>query len=704
MKRMVGAAALAVALFAAPEAVRASGDFGCYPQWRLANPDYACSNRAVLSPGNDTRVNLLYLLRDRAGLATGPGRYPAAGYDAAGFGHVFLDWDQLKSAYYRQPDEAEDAGSGGSRCDSRGGGGDAFGAALAANRAVPESERARLTAARALTGQACAGGDSAAPAWPEGIASTAGRDFLTYLKAADAFYAGRFDEARASFGALRKAQDPWLAETSAYMVARNELVAAQAPAFDEWGDYAGAGKVDKAAVKRGQDALAAYLKAWPSGRYADSARGLVRRAYWLAGDAAGLSRAYAAMLDALDPAGAAAPDLVQEIDNKLLFARGLEGGFDAPLLLATWDLMRMRIEEVPEGEQSYGDPPLSAQELAAQQPMFAGRPDLYGFVQASHAYYVARDYRRVIALIPDDARQPGYAPLAFSRQVLRGMALEAVNDRNAAGFWQDLLGGAKDLYQRPIVEMALALNWERHGKLADVFARGSPIGEAPVREILLQQSAGPELLRAVAARADLPVHERDVATYALLYKQLSRGRYAEFNRDLALVRKNAGKDGGTYDWSLQDLETVPVGLFTRGGWSDGYACPALARTTATLAAEPGNVKANLCLGEFYRLNGFDDLASNGDRPAADELGGAVNGFPQPQRMRAAIYDAVIADPAATPDDKAYALYRAVWCYGPSGNNSCGGADAPEARRKAWFQQLKRDYPGSRWARELKYYW
>ena len=53
---------------------------------------------------------------------------------------------------------------------------------------------------------------------------------------------------------------------------------------------------------------------------------------------------------------------------------------------------------------------------------------------------------------------------------------------------------------------------------------------------------------------------------------------------------------------------------------------------------------------------------------------------------------------------AYALFRAVWCYGPAGYNGCGGEDAPLATRKAWFQRLKRDYPKSRWARELKYYW
>jgi hypothetical protein len=62
------------------------------------------------------------------------------------------------------------------------------------------------------------------------------------------------------------------------------------------------------------------------------------------------------------------------------------------------------------------------------------------------------------------------------------------------------------------------------------------------------------------------------------------------------------------------------------------------------------------------------------------------------------------NPAATADDKAFALNRAIRCYQPSGGNDCGGADVPLATRKAWYLRLKSQYPASRWAKELKYYW
>ena len=52
---------------------------------------------------------------------------------------------------------------------------------------------------------------------------------------------------------------------------------------------------------------------------------------------------------------------------------------------------------------------------------------------------------------------------------------------------------------------------------------------------------------------------------------------------------------------------------------------------------------------------------------------------------------------AAAGDKAYALYRAINCYAPSGNNSCGGSDVDKSVRKAWFQRLKGDYAKSSWA-------
>lgn len=707
MRWYLASAVSALALLVPAAAVRASGDYSCSPVWKLSNASYGCNDSAVLAPGNDSRVNLFYLLRDRQGVGTAGLSYSPQSEDTdLGLGHNFLGWNDFASAFYR-PETAEGGGGddrSGSRCISLALGDKVFDAAMQANRGLPAAERGGLLAARGVLARTCdaSGGENAAAVWPT-VASAPGREYLGYLQAANAFYAGEWDGARQGFARLKSSRDPWLAETAAYMLPRTELNAAQVAAFDEYGSFA-QDKADRPALTRAQAGFGDYLNRYAKGRYAASAAGLVRRTMWLGGDVAGLSREYERLLAATPAASQQALRLVQEIDNKLLMTQGAQRAVDGPLLLATVDLMMMRQSQSDPGDTANADRPavISAAQIAAQEPRFAGRADLFEFVQANHAFYIQKDMRRVLQLIPDAARQPSFTPVQFSRQVLRGQALGALNDRNAAGFWRELLGGATALYQRPVVELGLALTWERSGRLADVFAPGSPIGESSIREILLARVAGPDLLRAQARRADRPRHERDVALFTLLQKDLMHGDYAGFLADVALVRADAPAEGGT--WDLPAQHTIPLGMFRSGGASDGYPCAPLARSVAALARNPRDAKALLCLGDFYRLKGFDDSSRYGTVPKADELGGTASRFPGRMTPRAALYDAVLADPAAGANEKAYALYRAVYCYAPNGNNTCGGTDVPESRRQAWFQRLKRDYPTSEWATKLRYYW
>lgn len=694
-------------LLASSGAALACADVGCDPTWSLFGGSQACHNRVVIAPGNDSRVNLLALLRDSAGLGltgavTGGGDYPKPEYDEEGFGHTFLDWGMVTRQWVPATDPLADAPPG--PCERFGAATPAFTAALGADHGLGEGERNALTAARAKLVARCA--DKALPdVLPAvAVASAPGKAFLGYLAATDAFYAARYAEASSGFASLTGAPDPWVAETARYMVARAELGAALVHSIDEYGFFNGLKSVDKAAALRGKAALADYLKAYPKGRYADSARGLERRALWLSGDFPALGQRYEGLFAAGPKEGAPLVDLINEADGKYLSTadnpnpRG--GGL---LLLAAADLMAMRVANPDDRyDQGGAEKPLDAATLASQQAAFLRAPELYAFLQANHAFYIAKDYARVLQLIPDDAKRASYTPLAFSRQVLRGQALAAKGDPNEAGFWLELLGGAKALWQRPTVELGLAMNWERHGKLAQVFAPESPITDRMVREILLTHSAGPALLRRVALDTAKVQTERDAALFTLLYKQLSRGDYAGFRTNQPLVRGDAPTEGL---WGFAPGTPAPLGLFAKGRTAQaGFACPALQGTVAALAANPQDVHARLCLGEFWRLNGFDGFTTLDTAPSKGVLGGAANDFPGKPTPRGVIYAAVIADPRAAPDDRAYALYRAVNCYGPSGYNGCGGEDVPIAQRKSWYDRLKREFPKSLWAQKQKYYW
>lgn len=708
MKAMARATALGIGLLALSGIAYACSDPSCDASWKLFANSPDCANRAVLGPGNDSRVNLLLLLRSKAGLGTEGLAQPALDYETGSYGRTFLDWHVLNAGLFPpKPDESDGEGNtyAGSRCVSLPAGTAGFNAALGASKNLPAAERSALSGARQRLAAVCDGsGDAPLAPWPEGIASAPGKAFLGYLKGADAFYGERWDEARQSFAALAQVPDPWVRETAAYMLARVELNAAQAKAFDEYGWYAGLSKTDKAAVGRASAALAAYLKAWPQGRYSASAVGLLRRALWLVGDMPALAKEYARLLAAVPAGSAEASVLVQEIDNKLLFTGDREPAASGQLLLATLDLVRMRDNryEVGDGSMEGKGPELTEADLAAQAPQFAQDPELFTYLQANHAFYVGKDMRRVLQLVPDDSHRSTYSPLAFSRQVLRGQALGALGDRNEAAFWRDLLGGSKALWQRPTIELGLALNYERKGQLAAVFAKDSPIDDTTIRKVLLAHSAGPALLRGAASDAARPLAERDLALFTLLYKQLTRGDYAGFVANRPLVGARANIDAGM--WDLINQDQVPVGLFARGRWSDGYPCRPLTVTAATLARNLQDNPARLCLGDFLRLGGFDDFAMLDTAPPKDELGGFAAEFKGRSIERGAIYAAIIAQPRAAPNDRAYALYRAVRCYAPSGNNSCGGSEVEPRQRKAWYDQLKREYPASTWAKQLRAYW
>jgi hypothetical protein len=134
------------------------------------------------------------------------------------------------------------------------------------------------------------------------------------------------------------------------------------------------------------------------------------------------------------------------------------------------------------------------------------------------------------------------------------------------------------------------------------------------------------------------------------------------------------------------------------------ACPTLRATVTSLSSNSAAVRPLLCLAEFIRGNGFDHW----DEHYAFNTG-KFELNPRPAYgtrpiTRAAVYQLVMNNPAASADDKAFALNRAIRCYEPSGGNDCGGPDVPLTTRKSWFLRLKRDYPQSRWAKSLKYYW
>ena len=263
------------------------------------------------------------------------------------------------------------------------------------------------------------------------------------------------------------------------MVGRNALNRAVAASTDEYGSLLEAAKRDRRSAAEAEAAFLAYLKAYPAGRYAASARGLIRRAHWIAGQAPELADDFSAVIRSAaraTPMSAAA--LAGEFDYKLLVDLGGKTARD-PILLAVIDLQRMR--PIDDWERERGATRLDRNELMAQAEVFRNDRPLFDYLRAAEALFVRNQPREVLELIPDAARQQQFTYLEFSRQMLRGMALDAVADPNARQFWLSLFPGATQPFQRGAAELALALHDERTGHPELVFALGlasHPPGDA----------------------------------------------------------------------------------------------------------------------------------------------------------------------------------------------------------------------------------
>ena len=713
---------LALALLASTSLpALASSDDSCYPDWRVSRDSLdTCNNLPFLSPGNDSRVNLRLLLADKKtvaltpnalnedDLAQGFGPVPFAVYrlTPVGSGETQPDSDDSPTAELDtllQPlgikrEDDKTAGSAflngeGSRCRSN----DDDSATAFIRQVVkadmPVAERTLLAQSRLQLLTTC-NLDGPVIADPQQIQSSDGQLFRTYLQAAADFYSGRFAEAERGFSALASANSPWLKETALYMTARTALNQAQANTYDEYG-VPNLERVDKSALAAAEQGFGNYLKTYPQGAYTASARGLLRRVYWLADDNVKLADAYAWGLTQATEAqrNVSVDELVEEADVKLLSVTG--GPIDTPMIQLVSDLMRMR---------AHNPPTLSREDLAQRKAAFANEPAFYDYLLAAYALYVEHQ--------PDSALQhlPSQVPssldyCAFSQQTLRALALEDKKDWKAAeALWLQLLPLAKQPLQRDQLELALAMNYERSGQLAKVFAADSPISAKQVRYILLRNVAGPDLLRQQLAQASDPL-ERETAQFVLLYKNLLRGQFASFAEDLKQLPTPAPEDklGTSLGYVYSASQTLRLFQWNGDKAESGYACPSIAQTAATLQADAKNPQGLNCLGEFILRNNLDGMPLEQAR-AAGSLGSSASDFKGETFSRLDGYKQVIGDAKAPKNDKAYALFRAINCYAPAGYNSCGGQDVTPAVRKAWFRQLKSGFADTQWGKSAQYYW
>ncbi len=671
----------------------------------------------VLTPGNDSRDNLLRLLSEAKSFTLPVQSIPA---DITRSRDVYFayhpEWDDLEdpapaavdkpaeesplnkqwAALQLEPVETHQDGEQENRFVSNNAGSlSQFFAALLADDSLTAEQRHALAQA-GLGLYAGASDEQISASLATLPADSAALLYKTYLTGAARFYAGDYEGADRAFVPLIDSDRPWLAETAHYMLMRTALNKSSQNSMGEYGDFT-IDRIDRPAAEQAQKAAQAYLQRWPEGRYADSTRGMLRRINWYLQAWPQLAGLYEQQFQQAADAGALR-GLVIEYDNVYgmqFNGRAVREAFpDAPLISYIELLRALRLN----GDEK---PTLTQDDLNSSKPAFEQRGKLALWRNLQLNLWQATDNNAAILQAVKPAEQlPPHDILAFSEQVLYGEALMAQKQWPAArDFWLKLLKLSQDAEQQQYVQAKLAATLVFSGDTEAIFAADSAITNLRFRSRVLKTVASPERLRQQASQGPNN-EERTIALHTLLVRDLTENRFSDWLKDKklasAITHPVLGKafddvNLSAFDWNGDAAET-------------GYVCRSLNETVHVLSQNANDAHALNCLGEFFRTsNTHIDLWK--DSAGNDVLEMAIHRkTPYGQFDRQAYYQQVIAAPKAEPEDKSYALYRAIMCYAPSGMNECGGADVDKAQRKSWFSQLKTQYPGSPWAQKLKYYW
>lgn len=725
-KKLVQALTVAAIYCASPFAMASFDDMSC----RWAN-DCALGGAPYLDPDNDTRANLLMLQAELRGFPIALSALPqdVSRSREYAFG-VFKGMAQPESLPSDTPspvpipgDSALDAmaaklgiapnafsdvsaESEGRWVSNNKDSLSQFFSALLADQQLDKPDRDLLALRRVAIYRGEQDTDRFLPLMQHFVAGSHAAAFRDYLSNAALFYNGKFPEAEAGFLELKESDQPWVAETATYMLFRVALNQATEHAVDEYGMFE-IGKVNKPAAELALQRAEAYVTAHPGGAYVDSVRGLYRRVYWYLADWQSLAQLYESQIVSaknIDSLSALIDENDQILLSRIIPYRSAEQPFtsvaDTPLQTFTQTMKWLRKYSLENKET----PKVTAEILQSYKPMFekANMLPVWQYMHNAWLFYQQGDYPAVLAAIkPADQLAPNDI-VAFSQQVIYGNALMMLNKLpEAEAHWRHLLTLKLSPHQQQYLQLMLTNSLVQSHNAAAIFAPQSPINNLRYRALVLKALANKALLQQQAASAPTD-EEKTIALHTLLIRDLMVGDYQGYLAD-KLLKKHLHStpdpeafgdvDLAIFDWNGSDTE-------------QGYFCASLEQTATVLAKNKTDAHALNCLGEFFRTHSLArisaDVEMDGDGGLESQMRAVMD--KDSKQGRLVYYQQVIADAKAEPEDKSYALYRAVMCFSPSGYNDCDRQEIPIEMRQRWFNQLKKNYKGNQWEKRLKYYW
>lgn len=682
-------------LYCSPMTHAGGGEVECSPNSNILNNEYdSCNNLPILDPANDNQTNMLLLLSDLglAAIKTIPPETnvwdAVEGTSPFGVG-AFLSQATNKIPNQRIPFKTNETNYE-ERCTTLNFGQTAFIKQVQNNAKISASERDILIAERNKINQ-CDHKIALIivnPNW-----SITARQYASYLNASISFYNTHYSTATAIYKVLSEVDDAWLKETAQYMLIRVRLNSAFATAINQYGDT-DLDKVDQTEIKIFLDEISTYLKLYPNGQYAASARGYMRRGFWLMGRQDLLVNEIVWQINHAKSKfyNLEIENLPAEIDRRVLSSRNFNlKNLKDPFFLATYDLMFMRKDDSTDYK------PLSWAELNTQKQYFSTQPELFKYLQATHLFFVQNKAKEALSYLPTENPSAINSTLELSQVVLRGRIIEKTTPSTAEKYWDQQLSHAKNTYQRTLFEFALAEHLKPKQQFQAFIGQPAKISQANIQRLFITENANEDSLQSIVHSTSATQNQKNTALYTLLNKSLAYQNFKLFNNALSQLPKDAAQYK-YFESTTEKLKTQPP--FSNFIWNGNnitptLKCPTLLELTSALAETPKDLRLNVCLGEYFRSGQNYNLIdlSYDQHPS----------FKGQFFARGQVYKDVIQH-SAKGELHAYALYRAIQCYAPSGINDCQDKDVAQVTRKKWFDQIKREYPDTTWAKSLKFYW
>ncbi len=496
-------------------------------------------------------------------------------------------------------------------------------------------------------------------------ASLVAHAYARYLRASLRFYQGRHADALAHFEALAEARDPWIAETARYLRGRIYLIWSQ----ELWNGLSPPeSSVDQARVAQGRRALEAYLRQHPDGRYADSARGLLRRATLLEGDRETLTAELEQRLRTraerlLRSPGRASTDAFlaafhewrHHTDRRVDFRRA------SPLLVA-YDVFHARDDY--QGRLA---------RLRAERARFESHGDLYALLESFLLYRTGR-YDEIDRSVEDTSFA---SPVSLALGVLRARASTALGDHETARrLWTAIHLSSEERQRWYAPSLEIALSYRAQGSYRAMARAGSHVERRELFDGAFGAVCDVDTLVAIAR--DEAAHEE--------------------------ARRAARDEAFARHLSRQDFEALHA-LFT--GFDDLGPFAPIQTAVRSLARDPDDPKGLLNVGHFLMVSRVamphPITGTFRPHPADPACPTMRSGGRTPGPLD--YFDRVVAqhgeDRRSVEDAKA--LHFIVMCGKPS--RRCWRMHGePLLRGRQAFRRLHRKYRGSKWAERTPYHY